>query len=116
VAYAYAEFTRPDGSSIVIDQRSEDVGFHDLTSAEPGGIAIRARASLNQAVNRALETVTETFLSSVNSLSIAPDEMSVEFSLRISAEVGAVITQEPASSHFRITLRWKSNPDLREPD
>ena len=37
---------------------------------------------------------------------ISPDEVSVEFGLRIDAEAGAIIAKTGASGHFVVALKW----------
>jgi hypothetical protein len=109
---AYAEFAISDGSSLLIDQRSEDIGFTDVAARGSGG-RIQASASLDEAVRQAVDTVANSFLDAVKRLATQPNELSVEFSMRISAEAGAIVSQDPANSHFRVTFRWYSNEDHR---
>jgi len=39
-----------------------------------------------------------------------PDEIEVEFGIRLSAELGAFIAKTAGDANFSITLRWKREP------
>ncbi len=45
---------------------------------------------------------------------LSPDEVSVEFGLRLDAEAGAVIAKTGISAHFTVALRW-SRADEGDP-
>lgn len=43
-----------------------------------------------------------------------PDEVTIEFGVELSAEVGAVIARTAATAHLQVTLAWRR--DLSQPD
>jgi hypothetical protein len=51
----------------------------------------------------AAEAVIRTFQA------IAPQELTVEFGLRIDAEAGAVIAKTGISGHFTVNIKWTSD-------
>jgi Trypsin-co-occurring domain 1 len=56
-----------------------------------------------QHARRAAESLVDQF----RSLSSKPDEVSVEFGVKLSSETGAIIAKASADANFSITLTWK---------
>jgi hypothetical protein len=40
-----------------------------------------------------------------------PQEIEVEFGIKLNAEVGAVIARSQAEGHFQVTLRWNKHSE-----
>lgn len=105
---AYAEFINPSGVQVLVDQRSDDVGFQDAVSrsAETG---IRSQTSMNQAIDDAISSIADSFLGAIRRLSPPPDDLSVQFGIRLHYRAGAVVSMDTEGSHFKVTLRWGSS-------
>ncbi|HEV2136905.1 MAG TPA: CU044_2847 family protein [Terracidiphilus sp.] len=58
-----------------------------------------------QNVQRAAEVLVDR----LRSLSRKPDEVSVEFGVKLSAEAGAIVAKASTDANFKITLKWKGN-------
>lgn len=101
----YAEFESPAGP-VRLDQRSEDIGYEYESVARRSGAAIQARMTLTETVELALHSVADSFLGAVDRLGAKPDELSVEFGIRVSSEAGAIISSDLDQTHFRVTMRW----------
>ena len=80
-------------------------GATDLElAASQDGVVAKARVSLEGAlreVRPTLEKVVET----VRSLS--PDEVGIEFGLKVGGETGVVIAKGTSEVNFAIRLKWK---------
>ena|ERR1700754_641085 len=72
-----------------------------------GRIVAELQTPLEQAVaaaRPAAEAVLQTFTA------LAPNEVAVEFGLRIDAEAGAVIAKTGIEAHFTVQLKWTAAP------
>jgi Trypsin-co-occurring domain 1 len=100
------KFDFEDGSSIVIE--AEDVASGPVMR---GGDAGTALAKANQTFDSALRQVAPTSRAIVErfrDLPDRPDEIEVEFGLKLNAEVGAIIARTGGEANFRILLHWKA--------
>ncbi|MGH3826803.1 MAG: CU044_2847 family protein [Pseudonocardiaceae bacterium] len=83
--------------------RGEIPGDLVLASAEPGKVAARARASLEDA----LEGVKPSLLKIVEMLrEITPEQTTVEFGLKLGGETGMIIAKGTAEVNFKVTMSW----------
>ncbi len=97
-----------DGGGTVIVECADTPSHGTVVKAGRGGassagVAVRA----TQTLELALEPVTEAARATLTKLREAgPDEVVVEFGLRLTAEVGAVITRTAGECNLKVTLRW----------
>lgn len=64
----------------------------------------QAGQSLEQALDR-LRPAAQMIVDKLKSAS--PDELTVEFGVKLEAEAGVVITKAATEAHFKIALKWK---------
>lgn len=107
------EFPLEGGGSVVVDV--------DGQGGLPGGETVRGdvtrRLGANEVVARTGETFEAAFarirpaataaIGSLRTLSDRPQEIEIEFGIKLSAEVGAIIAHTAAEANFKVTLRWK---------
>ncbi len=77
-----------------------------LASREPGMIVVRTRTTLEEALANlkpSLGKIVEVLHG------MAPDEMEVEFGLKMGGETGVIVAKGTAEVNFRVTLCWKSS-------
>lgn len=75
----------------------------ERVSRDAGAVVAKLDEPLEAALasaRPAAETVINTFKA------LSPDEVSIEFGLRIDAEVGAVIAKTGVGAHFTVALKW----------
>jgi hypothetical protein len=65
----------------------------------------KASLSFESALGK-IKPVAEAFIHTLGSLSKAPDEMEVEFGLKLTAEAGAVVAAVGAEVNYKVTLKW----------
>lgn len=103
-----AKFVLPDGSSVVAEVDDESV---DTTRVMRGGavtsseIVVKANESFETALDR-VRWAAEGLLARLTSLASPPDEVAVEFGVKLNAETGAVIAKAATEANFRINLKW----------
>jgi uncharacterized protein (DUF1786 family) len=77
-----------------------------LASAEPGKVAARARRTLEEA----LAEVKPSLVKVVGVLrEMTPEQMTVEFGLKMGGEAGVIVAKGIAEVNFRVTMSWKSD-------
>lgn len=99
------EFQLEDGSSVLIE--AEDVRGPAITRGGRATEAItRASDTLEEAVHR-IGPTSWAIVEKLRELAQQPDEIDVEFGLKLNAEVGAIIARTSGEANFRIAVRWK---------
>lgn len=102
-----ARFPLSTGGSVVVE-------MDDAASAPQktmrGGVAADAIAKASQTFDEALDGVrsaSEAMLAQLASLAQPPDELAIEFGIKLNAETGAVIAKAAAEANFTVSLKWK---------
>lgn len=81
----------------------------DMDSIEPVGRGGRTTATAARTLNNALEQVAPAIDAVVGTMRgrlSAPDKISVQFGVKLTAETSAVITKATAEANFTITVEW----------
>jgi Trypsin-co-occurring domain 1 len=104
-----AQFPLKDGGFLVIE-----VGEAQASPARVmrGSAAENALAQASETFESALEKVrsaAEGILQQLRSLAQPPDEVAVEFGVKLSAESGAIIAKASGEANFKINLTWKKS-------
>jgi hypothetical protein len=103
-----AKFVLPDGSSIVAEVDDDSL---DSSRVMRGGTApmpelvIQANNTFEAALDR-IRTAAESMLTRLTSLAQPPDELAIEFGVKLNAETGAVIAKAATEANFTINLKW----------
>jgi hypothetical protein len=103
-----AKFVLPDGNSIVAEVDGEPF---DTSRVMRGGvlgsseIVVKANESFETALDR-VRWAAEGLLDRLTSLASPPDEVEVEFGVKLNAETGAVIAKASTEANFKINLKW----------
>ena len=107
-------FTTQDGATFFAEVDDSGEG-RDLSRVMRGGGAGRTEliAESSQALETALGGVkqaAEAMFARLSSLATPPDETTVEFGVKLSAETGAVIAKAATEANFTVSLKWKRAP------
>lgn len=100
------EFPMDDGSSVVVEVDEPEPEGGVTRAARFGEIAARAGQTFETALER-LKPPTTAIIAKLRSLNDPPDEMEVEFGLKMTAEAGAVIAATGIEANYKVTLKWK---------
>jgi len=87
--------------------------FVEVADDEPGieraarvdEVVVKARESLESALNQ-VRIVANATLGKLQDLAQQPDQVVVEFGIRLNAAAGAVIARTQAEGHLQVTLTW----------
>jgi hypothetical protein len=98
------QFTLPDGSSLLVEVDDQEPGIQRASRVDD--LIVQAKTSLDGALDqiRAMATLT---LTKLQDLPRRPDDLEVEFGVRLNAEAGAVIAKTQAEGHFKVKLAWR---------
>ncbi len=102
-----AQFPLNGGGVVVVEVEPADNAARRVMR---GGSAEAVIATANATFESALQTVraaAEGILHQLLSLPEPPDELGVEFGVKMSAETGAVIAKVSTEANFKINLTWK---------
>ena len=97
------EFPLDNETVIVVEIPEPRTG---VARAGLGDAVARAKRSLGQAL-AIIRPVAQGVLDKIRSLPDPPDEVQVEFGLKLHAEVGAVLAASATEAHYRVTLTWR---------
>ena len=69
-------------------------------------LAERAQLTFDQALNT-LRPAAESMIARLRGLVDPPDEIGVEFGVKLSARAGAIIASADSEANFKVSLAWK---------
>ncbi|MDJ0705101.1 MAG: CU044_2847 family protein [Leptolyngbyaceae cyanobacterium MO_188.B28] len=100
------EFDISDGEAILVEV--EDVESEEIepVSKSPGEIAAKAKKTFAEALDN-LEPMARSIKQRLDALTDPADEVEVKFSVKLSGEVGAVLTKVGGEATYEITLKWQ---------
>ena len=105
----FAQFPLKDGGLLVVEADAvESPGSRVMR----GSAAEDAVAQATNTFESALENVrsaAEAILDQLRSLAQPPDEVAVEFGVKMSAELGAFVAKTSGGANFKINLTWKKS-------
>jgi len=99
------QFQVGDGETIFVEV--EDVESADIqpVSKKPGEIAAKAKKTFGEALDT-LQPMIRDIKARIDALNQPADEVEVKFSVKLSGEVGAVLTKVGGEATYEITLKW----------
>ena len=95
-----------DGSSIVVEVDEPEQAGGVVKVARPGEIAGKASQTFEAALDK-LKPVAAAVITKLRSLRDSPDEIELEFGLKLSAEAGIFVASVGGEAHYKLTLKWK---------
>lgn len=107
----FVEFPLAGGGVIVIEAADEKkAGSSGFMRGEAGGAeaADKAQASFEASFEQIRQSA-DAIITKLSDLSHKPDEVEINFGLRVSAELGQLVVAKSGSdSNYGVTLRWRS--------
>lgn len=110
-----AKFPLEGGSFVIVEV--DDVCAASERIMRGGVLPTETVVKATQSFEGALDGVrsaSEALLARLLSLAQPPDEISVEFGVKLNAESGAVIAKVAAEANFTIGLKWQRGAGGRE--
>ena len=109
VGHAVAElvaFTDDDGSQLVVEVADSDTGPRQVSVKVAGATA--ASKGFGETME-SLQNVVGVLLGELRQMSLAPegpDEVTAEFGVKFTPEVGAVIAKAAGEGHITVKVKW----------
>jgi hypothetical protein len=108
----YSEFQLPDGSKIVVEIAEDPrlPGYRPVardTDQQP-------EHSFKEALDR-IRPVADGVMDALRSLAVRPDDIEVEFGVKLSGKVGAIIASTGTEANFKIKLKWNARSASNAP-
>ena len=100
------EFPLEKGGSVYVEAESDSLGGEITRGMRPRELAGEASQTFEAALAR-VEPAATAIVDRLRDLADAPDEIRVEFGIRLSAELGAFVAKASGDANFRVSLRWK---------
>jgi hypothetical protein len=101
-------FPTEDGHVIVVEV-AEETPPGTVRAARPGEVIERAEETFEAALG-AIRWAAEALVTQLRDLSERPDEVNVEFAVKLTAQVGAIITSTGGEANFKVSLTWTQGP------
>jgi len=103
------QFPLEDGNTVLIEVNEPDTG--GITRAARSDEVIqRAARTFDDALEQ-VKPAAEAVLKKLTTLSTRPDEVEIEFGLKIGAEVGAFIASGTVEANYTVRLKWTGKHD-----
>jgi hypothetical protein len=100
------EFPLEGGSAVVVEVEEPTPTSGTVRGLRAGELTEKAKESFETALEKIRPAAT-VILAKLRDLSERPDEVGVEFGIRLSAEAGAFIASTGAEANFKVTLTWR---------
>jgi hypothetical protein len=98
------QFELADGGVVFAEVNDDEPGIQRAGLSD--GFAVKATANLEQALDGVRGAANAT-LGKLRDLAREPDEIEVQFGVRLNATAGAVIAKTDAEGHLQVRLVWK---------
>lgn len=98
------ELDLQEGGSILVEV-DEAVQGPVTRGGRPAELVTKAGASLEQVLGQVGPTVRE-IVSQLRAAADWPDEVEVEFAIKLSSDANVIIARAGGEANFRIALRW----------
>ncbi len=98
ISYPLAE-----GGTVTVEVDDPDGGV--VRAARPGEVAETAKQTLEDALDK-IKPAAQAVVSKLRDLHDEPDEITVEFGIKLNAAAGAFIASAGVEANYRVALKW----------
>jgi hypothetical protein len=100
------EFPLEDGSSVLVESDEAEAKGPVVRGVGPRDMAEKAEQTFETALGR-IKPVAGAVIARLRDLSDPPEQVGIEFGIKLGAKAGAFITSADAEATFKVTLTWK---------
>jgi hypothetical protein len=97
---------RSDGASSFVIEVDGQLDRGVVRSARPDQVVATVAESFETALER-LQPLTRAIVVKLQDIVDGPEEIGVEFGLKMNLEAGLVVARAASEANFTVTLRWK---------
>jgi hypothetical protein len=98
------EYELADGTRVFVEV--DEVSTGPVTRGGGRDAIVKATGTLEDALRR-IGPMTAAAFDQLRQLAEAPDEIDIEFGVKLHAEMGAIIAKSGGEANFQISLRWR---------
>jgi hypothetical protein len=95
-----------EGAHLVAEVDPVDLAAVELVADDGDGHLVKAAGSLAEAFDK-LEPTLEMIVSRVRSAARSPDEITVDFGLKLGGEAGFIFAKGTAEANLAVSVTWK---------
>lgn len=101
------EFPLQDGTTIIIEVESLESESGMIEAASPGEIVKKAKQTFENSLEK-IQPALVSVVEKIRNLNFSqnPNEIEIQFGLRLTATSGAVIAVAGAEANFEVRLKW----------
>jgi len=99
------EFPLEGGGSVLVEVESTSAD-QLIPASLPGDVATKVAITFESALDK-IRPAVGAIISKLRGLVDAPDEVAVEFGIKLSGAAGAIIASANAEANFKVNLTWK---------
>ena len=99
------EFPMESGGTIFVEVEGEEPEGM-VEAAAPGEVMTKAQQTFEDALGK-IRPVAQAVINKIKNLSEPPDEVGVEFGLKVDAEVGAFLAAAKTEAGITVSMTWR---------
>ena len=99
------EFPLQDGGTMVVEVDEPEPTGGVVKAARPGEVAEKAKETLEDALEK-IKPAAQSIITKLRDLHDQPDEVAVEFGIKLSAAAGAFIASAGVEANYKVSLKW----------
>ena len=114
------EFPLQEGGTLLVEV-DEPEGYAETTTrggvvkaSRPSEIADKAKDTFEDALDK-IRPAAQSIIDKLRELHDAPDEIGVEFGIKLSAEAGMFIASASVEANYKVTLKWAKTQPQKKP-
>lgn len=100
------EFPLEDGNTVLMEVDSAPTAGSPTRGLGAREITTKATQTFEDALEK-IRPAAEAVITKLRDLSVPPEQIEVEFGIKLSADVSAYIASSSAEANFKVTLTWK---------
>jgi hypothetical protein len=105
----FAEFPLKGGGLLVVEVDPVESAGSRVMRGSAAEVAIASATSTFESALESVRSAAEAILHQLCSVAQPPDEVAVEFGVKMSAESGAIIAKASGEANFKINMVWKKS-------
>ena len=90
----------------VEEAEGPSVALGESEASRIGDLAIQATQTFQDVID-SIRPVAETIVEGLNKISDRPNEISVEFGLKLNGTLGTIIAASGVEANFKVALKWQ---------
>ena len=98
------EFEIAEGETILVEVDEPEEGSL-VQAAKPGEMIVQAQISFSEALDK-MKPAINLVIQKLKGITDRPDEIAVEFGLKVGAQAGVVLAAAGIEANYKVTLKW----------